>query len=153
LIAYFDSSALVKMLVSEEESAATLALASSVEQVATVAISRAEVAAALAQAARVGRLGRAAALGAHRRFLRDRPDLIEVPVDAALIARAEQLVWDHELRAYDAVQLAAALSLQAALQGKVVLASFDRRLLQAGARAGLEVWPTRLLPTSPPPSR
>lgn len=47
---------------------------------------------------------------ARRAFLEDWPDLTRIGVTDALAARAGDLAWQHDLRAYDAAQLAAALT-------------------------------------------
>ena len=52
--------------------------------------------------------------------------------------------WTHELRAYDAVQLAAALTCQdtiAPLGEDVMFACFDNQLRGAAGAAGLQTWP------------
>jgi hypothetical protein len=58
--------------------------------------------------------------------------------------RAETMAWEHGLRGYDAMHLAAALSWQELFGAPVTLASFDRSLWAAAANAGLLVWPHEL---------
>jgi hypothetical protein len=58
--------------------------------------------------------------------------------------RADAQAWERGLRGYDALHLAAALFWQETLGEPVTLATFDRQLWQAGAAAGLEVWPADL---------
>lgn len=81
---------------------------------------------------------------AQRRFSREWPDLMRVPVTETLVARAEALAWAHGLRGYDAVQLASALTWQDALGREIVLATFNRHLWEAAPQAGLRAWPERL---------
>jgi predicted nucleic acid-binding protein len=107
-------------------------------------VSRAEVAAALAKAVRVGLLSAADARGAQRAFVREWQDLARIPMTEALAARAEALVWSHALRGYDAVQLASALTWQESLGTPITLATFDRQLWEAGRQAGLLTWPDTL---------
>jgi hypothetical protein len=78
--------------------------------IATAIVSRAEVAAALAKAARMGLVKEDIARNAQRRFCQDWPDFVRVPVTEALVERADALAWEHGLCGYDAVQLASALS-------------------------------------------
>ncbi len=111
---------------------------------ATALVSRAEVAAAFARAVRLGVLDNDGGRRAQRRFSREWPDLVRVPVTEALVSRAETLAWDQGLRGYDAVQLAAALTWQESIGKQVVLATFDRQLWEAAPRAGLEAWPQTL---------
>ena len=142
---YVDASALVKRYVMEAGSKEVIALLDASAAVATALVSRAEVAAAFARAVRVGVLADDAGRRAQRRFSREWPDLVRVPITEALVARAETLAWEHALRGYDAVQLAAALAWQDALGQDVTLATFDKQLWEATARAGLRVWPKKLL--------
>ncbi len=102
------------------------------------------MAAALARVARLKLLDFDQARLAQRRFAADWPDYAQVPVTEAIVSRAEHLAWDYELRGYDAVQLASALMWQESISEEVVLATFDRQLWGAAARAGLQVWPRKL---------
>ena len=112
---YFDSSALVKRYVDEPHSEAVGHLMDEALAIGTSAISRVEVGAALARAARANRLDAAGARGAQEQFAEDWPDFGKVPLANSLLTRAETLAWKHGLRAYDAVQLAAALVCEEAL--------------------------------------
>ena len=56
------------------------------------------------------------------------PDLMRVQVSEMIIAQAGAMAWDHGLRGYDAVQLAAAAAWQDAPGARVTLATFDRHL-------------------------
>jgi len=67
-----------------------------------------------------------------------------VQVTESLVARADNLAWEHGLRAYDAVHLAAALIWQAALGEPVTVATFDKQLWQAARAIGLAIWPQLL---------
>jgi len=144
VIVYLDASALVKRYVAERESNEVVELTASADIVATSVVSRAEVAAALARAARLRALGRESAHQAQRRFSREWPDLARVPVTEALVARAETLAWEYALRGYDAVQLASALAWREAIGEDVLLATFDRQLWEAAPEANLQVWPEKL---------
>jgi hypothetical protein len=141
MIAYLDASALVKRYVMESGSPEVISLTVEAAGVATAIVSRAEVAAALARAVRAGVLDAAGGRRAQLRFRREWPDLVRVPATEALVARAEGLAWEHGLRGYDAVQLAAALTWQDSVGQAVVLATFDRQLWAAAPRAGLQAWP------------
>ena len=141
MIVYLDASALVKRYVTEVGSKDVIALTTGAPAVATSLVSRAEVAAAFARAVRAGVLDNAGGRRAQRRFSREWPDFVRVPVTEALMARAETLAWDHGLRGYDAVQLAGALMCQESIGEDVVLATFDRQLWESAPRAGLRAWP------------
>jgi predicted nucleic acid-binding protein len=144
VIVYIDASALVKRYVAERGSEEVVELMESAEIIATSVITRAEVAAALARAARLGALHYDAVRRAHRRFSREWSDFARVPVTEPLVSRAETLAWDHGLRGYDAVQLASALTLQESIGKEMLLATFAGQLWQAATATGLRVWPEKL---------
>ncbi len=143
MILYLDASALVKRYVAEPGSQEVIAVTAEAAAVATSLVSRAEVAAAFARAVRLGILDDRAGRRVRRRFGREWPDIIRVPVTEAVVARADALAWDHGLRGYDAVQLAAALAWQDAIGQDVVLATFDRQLWEVAPQAGLQAWPEK----------
>ena len=141
---YLDSSALVKRYIDEPHSEAVARLLDQTFAIGTSAISRVEVGAALARAARGNRLDADGARRAHEQFAEDWPDVGRVPVTDRLLARAEELAWKHGLRAYDAVQLAAALVCEetlAELHESVLFACFDDALTAAANSEGLSTWP------------
>jgi predicted nucleic acid-binding protein len=144
VIAYLDPSALVKRYVVERGSRETIALTAQSEMIATSIVARAEVAAALAKAARVGLVTKDRARQAQRSFAGDWPDLVRVPVTEALVERAEVLAWDYGLRGYDAVQLASAITWQEAVGTEILLATFGQRLWKSAPKAGLKAWPDTL---------
>lgn len=141
MIAYLDASALVKRYVMERRSQETIELTSDAAMVATSVVSRVEVAAAFAKAARIGLVTEGIARKAQRRFADDWPDLLRVPVTEALVERADGLAWEHGLRGSDAVQLASALTWQESVGAEIVVATFDQQLWNAGRRSGLKAWP------------
>ena len=141
MIAYLDASALVKRYLVERGSRETTALTAESEMTATSIVSRAEVAAALAKAARAGLVTRDVARNAQRSFDGDWQDLVRVPVTEALVERADTLAWEHGLRGYDAVQLASALTWQESVGEEIVLATFDQQLWEAAKRTGVTSWP------------
>jgi uncharacterized protein len=108
VIAYFDSSALIPLLIEEPGSERAGRVWDVADHVTSVRLIHAEARAALAQASRLGRLGPcdlATAIDALD-GLYDQLDLLEV--DDPLVRRAGELAQHHALRAYDAIHLAAA---------------------------------------------
>ena len=144
MIVYLDASALVKRYVAERGSRETRELSTKADVVATSLITRAEVAAALAKAVRLGIIEPDSGRKAQRAFASQWPDIAKVPVSEALVSRAGALSWDFALRGYDAVQLASALTWQEAVGAEITLATFDRELWDAGKRAGVRIWPETL---------
>jgi predicted nucleic acid-binding protein len=144
VIAYFNASALVKRHIDERGSREAIEFAARAEVVATSVVSRAEVAAALANAVRAKLLEEDDARAAQRAFATEWPDIARIPVTEALVSRAETLAWDYGLRGHGAVQLASAVLFQEAVGATVRLATFDKQLWDAARRAGLEPWPEKL---------
>ena len=100
--------------------------------------------AALARAARGNRLDAHGARRAQQQFAEDWPDFGKVPVTDSLLTHAETLAWKHGLRAYDAVQLAAALVCAETFTDpdeRVLFACFDDELAVAANDEGLRTWP------------
>ena len=79
--------------------------------------------------------------GSGRRLETVWPTWIHLAADEDLVCRAEVLAWEHGLRGYDAVHLAAALAWQERVGPSIVLATFDRELWEAARQAGLTAWP------------
>ena len=141
---YLDSSALVKCYIDEPHSDEVTHLMDQTLAIGTSAISRVEIGAALARAARANRLDAAGARGAQEQFAEDWPDLSKVPVTDTLLTRAERLAWKHGLRAYDAVQLAAALVCEETIvrfDESILFGCFDDQLTAAANEEGLRTWP------------
>ena len=144
MILYLDASALIKCYVEEPGSAETIDIADRAETVATSLISRAEVAAGLAKAVRLGSISREIGRKVHRSFVSEWPDITKIPVTEELVSRADALAWEYALRGYDAIQMASALSWQESVGVAVTLTTFDLQLWEAGRIARMLVWPTKL---------
>jgi len=144
MILYLDASALVKHYVAEPGSAEVNEAISQAEVVSTALISRAEVVAALARAVRTGALTPEDAAHSLQVFRDEWPDLVRVQITEFVIARADAFAWEHGLRGYDAVHLAAASVWQDMIGDRVTLATFDRRLWAAAQQVGLAAYPVDL---------
>ena len=144
MIVYLDASAIVKRYLAEAGSAAVDRVIAQAEVLGTSLISRAEVAAALARATRLGIIRSPEVEKARELFEAEWADWVTTPVTNSLVIRADALAWQHSLRGYDAVHLASCLLWQEGLGERVKLATFDRELWQAGQAVGLEVWPLSL---------
>jgi len=134
VIAYFDTSALIPLVIEEPTSSETARLWDRASRVVSVRLVYPEGRAALAQAQRMGRLSsrqlRTAVAGLESL---DR-QLDHVEVSAPLAARAGQLAEDHALRGYDAIHLAAVESIN---DGDVVVVAGDQDLKSAAHALGL----------------
>jgi predicted nucleic acid-binding protein len=136
MLCYFDTSAIVPLLIEESSTAACRRLWDDADDVATSRLLYVEAAAALAQAVRTGRIttGReAAGLRELDRFWRD---FLVIEPTTQLIGRAAALTSSHCLRAYDAVHCAAAEQVN---DDDLVFASGDLQQLKAGRSLGFSV--------------
>jgi predicted nucleic acid-binding protein len=143
---FFDTSALVKRHVTEAGSAwvRSLTQAKTAHTLYLARITAVEMVAAITRRQRGGSLSSAQAgaiLGYFRRQLTGRYFILEI--NPALLAAAMIPSRNHGLRAYDAVQLAAALEIDRSNQkagfGAVTLVSADRELNAAAIAEGMAV--------------
>ena len=138
MIVYYDTSALVKLYVTEDGSAEMKALLSESEIAATTRVSWVEAHAAMARRARE-RVADVAALDQARAALRaDWPHFLVIELTQELCERAAAHAEVFALRAYDGVQLAGADMLRERAGAEVGFACFDRRLNQAARILGLQ---------------
>jgi len=134
VIAYFDTSALIPLLITEAGSVFARQLWNSADRVTSVRLMYPEARAALAQAHRLQRLS-ARQLRTAVRGLDDVYDQLDmVEVDAALARRGGELAETHALRGYDAVHLAAADRLD---DPELVMVAGDHSLLSAAGAENL----------------
>lgn len=137
-LAFWDSSAFVKLLVDEAGSECAERLWNDPSPAAASRLVVPEVGAALAAARRGGRLtdaSRARALREWRRFEAE-IDFFELTPEVA--SGAADLAGAHQLSGADAVHLATVLALR---DQDLVVATWDRRLATAAAAEGLAVVP------------
>lgn len=144
MIVYLDASALVKRYVAEAGSAEVASLIGEAQAIGTAVVSRVEVAAAFAKAARVGLVTREAASAALKAFNTDWEHLVRLQFGEPLAARAGMLAWEHGLRGYDAVHLATALFWRETLGEAITVATYDRELWRGAQASGLSPWPAAL---------
>jgi len=134
VIAYFDTSAVVPLLVAEAGSARSAILWDEADRAVSIRLVYPEGRAALAQAQRVGRL----TVHQHRAAVRELEaryqELDLVDLDDVLARRAGHLAQLHGLRGYDAVHLAAADRVR---DPNLVVVAGDRPLLTAAAAEGI----------------
>jgi uncharacterized protein len=137
LILYLDTSALVKLYAEEMGSELVRQGVRASDLIATSFMSYAETRSALARKSRGREISRATFTKCKREFDRDWLRLHRLPVDEPLVRKAGELAEEHALRALDALHLATADSLQAALRGAVTFACFDVALNGAAEARGL----------------
>lgn len=138
---YFDSSALVKLLVQEEGSDLAAELWDGCDAALASRLAYPEVCAALAAAGRNHDLSHNDLDLAERAWEQYWASVRPVELTVAVERLAGQLARTHALRGADAVHLASALVLA---DPDVIIAVWDRRLHAGAASAGLQVTPAEL---------
>jgi uncharacterized protein len=142
VIGYLDTSAFVPLLVAEPSSAACRRFWDDSDDVVACRLMFVESAAALAQAARAGRMTpekHATGLDLLDQLWRE-VDVIDI--DDEVARRAAALAARFALRGYDAVHCAAAEQLA---DPDLVAASGDRKLLAAWSGLGIAAYDTNLM--------
>ena len=136
--AYLDTSAVVKLLISEAGSE-DLTVWLDAALLASSRVTFVEAHAAIARREREATSSRAACAMARDQFRRDWPAYTVVDVTAALSVVAADFAETFGLRGFDAVQLASAHAVQTAVPGPMSFIAFDRRLNRAAKLLGLDL--------------
>lgn len=135
MITYFDTSVLLKLVVEDEDGVGETERLWQASTVAICAeIAYAEGRAALAAAHRARRLSAGDLAQVRSSFETIWRQLHVVTISTALIAAAGDIAEDDRLRGYDAVHLAAAMTV-----GPDVFTSADGRLCDAASQRGFNV--------------
>ncbi len=136
MIAYFDTSAIVPLLIAESGTRTAGDIWDRADRLVSVRLAHVEARAALAQAARLRRISPQHLRSSVRELgdLFDQVDVIEADED--LIREAGDLAEAQGLRAYDAVHLAAA---RRVADGDLVVVAGDRALLAAAEALGMAI--------------
>jgi uncharacterized protein len=138
VIAYFDTSALLKLVVAEVASATARLLWHRAGEIVVSRLAWPEAVGALAAAQRGQRLTSEGHAAATRALSSCFERCIVVSVADPLVGRAAELAAGYHLRAADAIHLATAM---AALESDSIFITWDKRLRQAATRAGLVTAP------------
>ncbi len=134
MIAYFDTSAVVPLVIDEAGSVTAGALWDDADRVFTARLTYPEARAALARARRLRRIGDVQLREAATKLDQKLRGVGYVDVDAVLARRAGDLAETHALRGYDAVHLAAADDLR---DDDLIVVAGDGALLAAAKSIGL----------------
>ena len=130
MIAYFDTSSLVKLYVEEEGSDDVSALLEKSRTAASSIIAYAEARAAFARRFREGALTKKAYKGLLLSFERDWINYLQVKFSQDVIRLAGDLAEKHALRGFDAIHLSSAIVLLKS-DLPVVFSCYDNRLQKA----------------------
>lgn len=143
MIVYFDNSAVVPILIDEPTTQLCRQLWTEADRRVTARLTFVETAAALAMAERQHRITTPQQDAAWSNFVAIWADADVIELTTELTAVAAHLASSLALRAYDAVQCAAALSVD---DQQTVAATGDLQLLTAWRSLGLAVVDTHRLP-------
>ncbi|GAB3384404.1 type II toxin-antitoxin system VapC family toxin [Humibacter soli] len=134
MIAYFDTSAVVPLLISEPATDLCVRVWREADDVVTSRLTYVEAGAALAQARRTGRVSDEQHRGGLENLSALWASFRVVDVDEPLVERAAEVAEDQGLRAYDAVHGASA---ELVASKETVGVSGDQALLAAWSDLGL----------------
>lgn len=137
MILFCDTSALVKLYIAEDGSEATRRLAQEAEILSVSRIAWAEFHAAAARRARMVPADEPGLDAARQALAEQWADFLVVEVSQPVVELAGEYADLYALRAYDALQLAAASYLADKSGQNVKFACFDKRLNKAAASLGI----------------
>jgi predicted nucleic acid-binding protein len=136
---YIDTSALIKRHIEENFSEHVREWVENSNVVATALITRAESAAAINRLLRMKIINQVEYKTALNDFRSSWDYYHRLFLTEEIVARADLLTCQFQLRGYDSVHLACALTWQDLIGEPVAIASFDAELCDAAQNAGLEV--------------
>jgi predicted nucleic acid-binding protein len=138
MILYLDTSSLVKLYFEEAHSDETRQRCEKAEIIATSVVAFPEAVAAFARRRRDGDLDESTFEQVRGQLAADWPNYAVVEVDELA---AGELAAEHPLRGFDAIHLAAALTLHhdASAGAEMSFSSFDRQQLAAAEAMGLSI--------------
>ena len=137
-VCYFDSSALVKMLLDEPGSDIARSLWSGSDLVITSVVAYAEVRAALSMASRLGRVAESDYTRAKTYWESMWRSVSIVEATREVVETAGSLAERHQLRGLDAIHLASASVVS---PGLLIVATWDKKLSDAASAMGYSVTP------------
>jgi uncharacterized protein len=146
VIAFLDTSAVVKRYVAEEGTDDVLALWDRAEHVVVSRLAYAEAVAAFRRKQRDEPSTATAINRALSRFQREWETLVVVELSERLRPVMDRLLRVHALRGADAVHLSSALLLDAEVGESLTFGCWDKELLAAARREGMETVPRTIEP-------
>ncbi len=139
MIYFLDTSALVKKYIVERGTERIKALVQMKRDLAISRLATVELPAALARRTREGDIDEQVARGQMEQFDRDTMGLRIVELRPPVLELARKVAWSRALRAFDALQLAAALHLKRTAAVVVTFVAADGPLCSGATAEGLKV--------------
>ena len=138
MILYLDTSAIVKLYVTEEGSARVREAVEASDLVATSRVAYAEARAALAMAARLGRISEDERALAVATFRSEWHTFSVVNVTQPVVELAADLTETRSLRGFDAIHLASSLLVRQRTDVPVRFMAWGKALVRAASDTGLD---------------
>jgi uncharacterized protein len=129
VILFLDSSAVVKLFITETQSQEVIEAVDAAREVAVSTLTLAEVSQAITRHEKQGDITQGVSLAAYRNLLDDWLSLLRIPVDDYVAKEAAMYARNKGLRGADAVQLACA-ALLSREQKHVKFLSYDDYLME-----------------------
>jgi predicted nucleic acid-binding protein len=136
MITYLDTSSLVKLYVQEPESAEVKNLVANSSAVSTSLIAYAEARAAFARRYRERAFTKTQYKKLKDSLDKDWSQLLIIMVSKEIALSAGNLAEKHELRGFDAIHLASAITIKQELQSPIVFSCADQKLKKASIQEG-----------------
>lgn len=134
MITYFDTSAVIPLILREPATPVCQKLWTATHRRATSLLTYVEAEAAIAQAHRIGRVTNDQASAASALFQSLWQQFVVITPESSIIRKAATLAHTQGLRGYDAVQCASALAIA---DGNFLAVSGDHQLINAWKNLGL----------------
>jgi len=144
MILYLDTSALLKKYFKEPGSAEVIARWKEATGIVTSSVAYAETLASFHRKKREVTINAQMLAGILGSFRRDWRSFIRVEVSDDLNETLDKIVGEHPLRGFDAIHLASALVICESLSEDFLFACYDKRLILAAQKAGLQTLPETL---------
>jgi len=139
MIAYYDTSALLKLFLKEEHSDALRAHAAQIKTAVVSELTWVEMHSALGRRVRLGESAEEITLAALDAFKNKWQDYVVVSPSFNIIQSASEHAQVIGLRAFDAVQLASARQAERAIHDDFIFCTFDKQLNTAARFLGMQV--------------
>lgn len=141
MIAYFDSSSIVKWFFDEVHMDLSRDIRDRAEVCFTSLLAYPEVLSAINRAWRAGRCLKSEMEIVRGEFLRIWPDFIWIRVDEKLMYQSGQLIFSHGLKGFDAIHLASAILLKEEIGEslEILFSCFDKNLNLAAQKEGFSI--------------
>ncbi len=140
MISYFDSSSIVKWFIDEPFADMAKKIKNESEMIFTSIISYPEVMSACNRAGKEGRYSNSDMMHVKNEFMRIWPDFRWINMTESLVKQAGELIFIHDLRAFDTIHLASAILIKEESDGiDLFFSCFDRRLNRVAQKEGIEI--------------